>query len=192
MLLVSCKYVEACMNYIMVKTACRKTTYFWCYKPKSAQNGWLRDFLGYILKCSDQRFMVFWIEYGGYVGLVLLKTTYIQKFSFQSYSMDKRPKNHFFQTFQSISLTIIIPLSKIGGSISNFHLLLSLFKVILESQVLFRTWHFRRKTCFKYVASFYFMKLIKVLVRCPLNVTTILKASWLVWELVVGGGVDTY
>ena len=45
------------MNYIYAKTACPKTNCFPRYKPKSAQNGRKRDFLGYISKCSDQGFI---------------------------------------------------------------------------------------------------------------------------------------
>ena len=59
MFLVSCILVEANMNYIYAKTACPKSNRFPCYKPKSAQNGRKRDFLGYISKCSNQGFMVF-------------------------------------------------------------------------------------------------------------------------------------
>ena len=56
---VSCIHVEANRNYIYAKTACPKSNHFPRYKPKSAQNGRKRDFLGYISKCSNQGFMVF-------------------------------------------------------------------------------------------------------------------------------------
>ena len=103
MFLVSCIHVEANMNYIYAKTACPKSNRFPRYKLKSAQNGRKRDFLGYISKCSNQGFMVFWIEYRGDVCLILLKTTSIQNFSFQSYSICKGVKMSQNQTLRNIS-----------------------------------------------------------------------------------------
>ena len=103
MFLVSCIHVEANMNYIYAKTACPKSNRFPRYKPKSAQNGRKQDFLGYISKCSNQGFMVFWIEYVGDVGLILLKTTSIQNFSFQSYSICKGVKMSQNQILRNIS-----------------------------------------------------------------------------------------
>ena len=101
--LVSCIHVEANRNYIYAKTACPKSNRFPCYKPKSVQNGRKHDFLRYISKCSNQGFMVFWIEYVDDVGLILLKTTSIQNFSFQSYSICKGVKMSRNQTLRNVS-----------------------------------------------------------------------------------------
>ena len=66
-------------------------------------------FWGYIWKCSDQCFMVFCIEYVGNSGFILMQTTSIQKFSFQRYSMDKRPQNLVFRVFRKNSPWTLSP-----------------------------------------------------------------------------------